>query len=732
MPSHPGQFRPNLNRRRGGRRAVPTVLQMETTECGAACLAMVLAYYGKWVSLEELRVRCGISRDGSKAINILRAAREYGLIAQGARYAPERLFDLPFPMILFWNFNHFIVLEGIRGDRIWINDPERGPRKVSRREFDESYTGVCLVFQPGEEFQPSGSKPSVLPGLLQRLGHARAPLAYALLASAALILPGLAVPTLVKVFVDDVLIPASETLMTPLLVGLAVAAVSSASLTWLQQMCLARMETKLATIATVSFFAHLVRLPTTFFAQRSSGDITNRVASNDKIARTVSGELATSAVNMLSMLVYGGVMLAYDALLALAAFAMVSLNMVALAWIARRRQEASRRLLKEQSTVAGLSVHGLTTIESLKSDASEARFFARWAGVHANALDARQRLGRLTGVLNAVPPLLSSLTTVLILGLGGLRIVDGTLTIGGLIAFQMLSRRLATPVEGLVLFSANLQVLNADIARIDDVLRHEPLRFDPVEPSPRKAALSKPPSEAVFSLNDITFGYNSREEPIIKDFSLDVAPGRRVALVGRSGSGKTTVAQLACRLLDPWSGSVRIGAQDIARIPSEELSQSIAYVDQNIVLFGGSARDNVTLWNPVITDQMVTQALRDAVILDEINARHGKYETDVGENGLFFSGGQRQLLEIARALAVNPDVLILDEATAALDPLTEMRIDDHLRRRGCACLIVAHRLSTIRDADEIVVMDSGRIVERGTHETLLAENGAYAALMAVG
>lgn len=732
MPADPDLLNPNLDRPRGGRRAVPTVLQMEYSECGAACLGMILAHYGKWVSLEELRVRCGISRDGSKAINILRAARSYGLVAQGARYEPRRLLDLPFPMILFWNFNHFVVLEGIKGERVWINDPARGPRRVSWQEFDESFTGVCLVFQPGDEFRSSGRRPSVMGGLLSRLGHARAPLAYVLLASTVLIVPGLAVPTLVKVFVDDVLIPGSETLMTPLLIGLGVAAVFSASLTWLQQACLARMETKLATVATTRFFAHLVRLPATFFAQRSAGDIANRVASNDKIARMISGEMATSVVNMLSMLAYGGVMLGYDAVLALGAFAMVSFNVAALVWISRRREEASRLLLKDESTLAGVSVHGLSMIETLKSDASEARFFARWAGIHANAVDTRQRLGVLTSVLNAVPPLLSALTTVVILGVGGLRILEGALTIGGLIAFQMLSRRLAGPIEGLVTFSANMQIIRADIARIDDVLDHEAGRFDPIASSDAMQRLSVPPSESIFSLNDVTFGYNSGEEPLLRNFSLKIPPGRRVALVGGSGSGKTTVARLACRLLEPWSGSVRIGDLDIADLPPEELCSTIAYVDQSIVLFGGSVRDNVTLWNPVIGDRTITQALRDAAILDEVMVREEKYNTDVGENGQAFSGGQRQLLELARALAVTPDILVLDEATAALDPITEVVIDDHLRQRGCACLIIAHRLSTIRDADEIVVLESGRIVERGAHDELMALGGAYAALMEAG
>ncbi len=725
------RFEPNLTGRRRRRRA-PTILQMEATECGAACLGMILAHYGKWVPLEELRIRCGVSRDGSKAVSMLRAAREYGLEAQGFRREhAERLFDLPFPMILYWRFSHFVVLEGMEKGQYCIVDPAHGPRKIAPQEFDEAFTGVCLAFAPGPRFERSGSPPRVLRDLAARIGQARVPLAFVGLATLALVAPGLAIPALQKVFVDDVLVPRSEHLVPPLLIGLGLAAVMQGALVWLQQTVLMRMEIKLALVQTSRFFWHVVTLPMTFFGQRFAGDIADRVASNDKVARIISGQLATNAVNVFTMLIYGAVMFTYDAVLTLIAIGMAALNVGALLLVSRAREDGNRRLVKERGKVAGTSVNGIFTIETIKANGTENEFFSRWAGVHANSLSAQQELGALTNLLNAVPPLLASLSTVAILGIGGLRILDGALTIGGLVAFQTLARTFAGPIEGLVQFGASLQTVKGDIARLDDVLRHEPDRravaavFDRAEEAPEAL-------RGFVELDEVTFGYNAKEPPLIDGFSLRVAPGQRVALVGGSGSGKSTVGRLVCGLLQPWSGEVRVDDREVGKLPPGHFTDAVAYVDQESLLFEASVRENVTLWNSAIGEHDVSSALRDAAILGEVMERPEKYETPVGENGRNFSGGQRQRLEIARALASNPSVLVLDEATAALDPSTELEIDDRLRERGCSCLIVAHRLSTIRDADEIVVLERGRVVQRGTHDDLVAVEGAYRNLIASG
>ena len=722
-------LRPNLRPWLGGRRAVPTILQMETTECAAACLAMILAFHGKWVPIEELRLRCGVSRDGANAANLLRTAREYGLIAKGFRCARERLYDIPFPMVLFWAFSHFVVLEGMRGGRFYINDPENGPRRVTAEEFEENYSGVCFGFRRGPEFRRGGSRPRILRGLSERLGHARGPLAFTALATLALLVPGLAVPTILKVFVDDVLIRRNDDWVGGLLIGLALAAMLQGALVWLQHVFLSRMETKLSIVAGTRFFWHVATLPMTFFGQRYAGDLAGRVASNNTVAQLLSGELAVNAVNVLTMAFYAAVMLAYDAPLTLVAAVTVLVNLLALRLAGRARDDASRRLLKEQGRIDGTSVNGIQMIETLKANGREGDFFARWSGIHANALDAAQRLGTVNTLSQAVPPLLSLLSAAVILGVGGLRVLDGVLTIGGLVAFQSLAQSFALPAEGLVRFGANLQKIRGDIARLDDVLNYEPDERTLRGIRAREPEAATPAPRGFVDLDGVTFGYNPKEPPLIRDFSLSIRPGQRVALVGSSGSGKSTIASLVCGLLTPWSGSVRIDGQDLGDMPPARLAEIVSHVDQEFTLFEASVRDNVALWDPTVAEHDVIRALRDAAIHDVIASRPRRYETVVEEGGRNFSGGQRQRLEIARALVRNPAILVLDEATAALDPLTELHIDDRLRRRGCTCLIVAHRLSTIRDADEIVVLDRGSIVQRGTHEALIAKEGLYRALM---
>ena len=429
------------------------------------------------------------------------------------------------------------------------------------------------------------------------------------------------------------------------------------------------------------------------------------------------------------MAFYAAVMLSYDAPLTLVALVMVAVNLLVLRLAARARENANRRLLKERGRVGGASINGIQIIETLKANGAEGDFFARWSGMHANALSAQQRLGLVATLANIVPVLLSLLTVISILGFGGLRILDSALTIGGLIAFQSLALSFAQPVQGLIRFGANLQMIKADIARLDDVLNYAPdaRTFRGVNEREPDAAVPVP--RGFVDLDKVTFGYNALEPPLIEDFTLSIRPGRRVALVGGSGSGKSTIAKLICGLLTPWSGSVRIDGQDFNDIPPSRFAELVSHVDQEITLFEGNVRDNVALWDPTIEERAIVQALRDAAIHDIIAARPLKYDAPVDEGGRNFSGGQRQRLEIARALARNPAILVLDEATAALDPVTEVAIDDNLRRRGCTCLIVAHRLSTIRDADEIVVLDRGRIVQRGTHDSLIAEDGLYRTLV---
>ncbi len=705
----------------------PTVLQMEAVECGAASLGIVLHHYGKYVALEELRLACGVSRDGSNALNIVKAARGYGLKAKGVRRSNlQGVLTLPLPLIVFWKFTHFLVVEGFSKDRVYVNDPATGPRTITLQEFDESFTGIALVVEVGPEFEKGGRPFNLIRALQQRLAGSRYGLLYVLLASLFLVIPGLLVPVFLRVFVDDILVSGRDWI-TPLLVGMGLAVVVRMWLTWLQQMYLLRLETKLSLSGSSRFFWHILHLPVEFFTQRYAGDIAFRVQVNDRVAQLLSGELATAAINMLLVVFYGLLMLQYDALLTLVSVVIVAFNILALRYISRRRVDANRNLLQERGKLVGTAMDGLETIETLKATGAESGFFARWAGFQAKVVNGEQRLGYLTQMLAVVPPFLQTVNITVILVIGGLRVQDGQLTIGMLVAFQSLMLSFTQPVSQLINLGNRLQEAEGDMNRLDDVLRYPVDDLVSGQRGDETDSLAR--LEGQLEIRNISFGYSRLAEPLIEDFSLTLKPGQRVALVGSSGSGKSTVARLVSGLYQPWEGEILFDGKPRDAIPRNVMTGSMAMVDQNIALFSGTIRDNLTLWNQTIPKGWIVQAAKDASIHDVITEHTGGYDFELQAGGRNFSGGERQRLEIARALVTNPTLLLLDEATSALDPITEQTIDDNLRRRGCTCLIIAHRLSTIRDCDEIIVLDKGKIVQRGTHHDMLREGGAYATLI---
>jgi NHLM bacteriocin system ABC transporter peptidase/ATP-binding protein len=715
----------------------PTVLQMEATECGAACLAIVLGYHGLWVPLEVLRSACGVSRDGSNARDMLIAARSYGMIAKGWSNSLHDLATLSPPFIVFWQFYHFVVVEGIdyRRGRVWLNDPASGPRRITLQEFDQGFTGVCLTFEPGDEFRPGGQPPRLSRSLRPRLKGSEATLVYICLVSTLLVIPGIAIPAFGKAFVDSVLIAGNQRWLIPVAIGLSLTAIFRGALAWMQQIQLARLESKLALTQMTGFFWHVMRLPMVFYTQRHPGDVNNRVMANDRLARLLSGELAVNAVGLVRIVFFSAVMMAYDAGLAVICVVLSFVNLAALLYAARVREDTSRRLARQQSLLASNAVGGIALIETLKAGGLERDYFRRFAGLLAGYISTEQTLSTTSSLLQVLPTALTGLTKAAVLGLGGLRVMHGAMTVGDVVAFQSLVSSFSEPLTGLVGFGDQLQTVKGDVARLDDVTLYplEPrlantaavtgTRFEDL------AASGRGKLAGAIEMRGVSFGYSLLAPPLLQDFDLVVRPGQHVALVGASGSGKSTAAGLITGLYQPWTGEVLFDGIPIAEIPYQQFAASVGAVNQEIFLFEGTVRDNLTLWDPTIDDTDLTRALRDAGMLDFVAARPGGIACTVLEGGRNLSGGQRQRLEIARALVAYPSVLVLDEATAALDTLTESYILERIRMRGATCLIIAHRLSTIRTCDEIIVLDRGRIVQRGTHESLIDTEGAYRRLL---
>ncbi|HEV2438713.1 MAG TPA: NHLP family bacteriocin export ABC transporter peptidase/permease/ATPase subunit [bacterium] len=715
--------------RRPARVKTPTVLQMEAVECGAACLAMVLAYYGRYVPLDELRAACGVSRDGSNAANMYKAAAGYGLVPHAYRKEPDELRELRPPLIVFWNFVHFVVVDGFGRGLVYLNDPAAGPRTVTDQEFDEAFTGIALAFDVGPGFAKSRRPEGLARTLAGWLAGSRADILYAVLAGLCLVVPGLLAPTFVRIFVDRVLLQRIYEWTPSLLTALALTAAATAALTWMQQRRLLRLGQRLMLASAGRFVSHVLRLPMEFFAMRYVGDIAARLQIPQQIGTFLSSQLALVGLNIVVIVFYGLLMVRYSVALTVIGAGLALLNFVALRLVSRVRIDTNMRLQQDQGKLLATAFGGLQTIETLKATGGEDDFFARWAGFLAKVVRSQQELGVYTQYLLAIPALLAALAAAAILGVGGALVMTGGLTIGALIAFQYLLTSFTEPITHLVTIGSGIQELDAGLRRLGDVMRN------PADPAlEQSVSLDGGASARLsgrFEMRGVSFGYSRLAPPLITDFDLSLAPGARVAIVGATGSGKSTVANLIAGLYRPWSGEILFDGRPASAYPRRSITASLAYVNQDIFLYEGSVRDNLTLWDPTLSDATLVGAAHSACIHDEIMARPGGYDSHLEENGANFSGGERQRLEIARALAGDPSILVLDEATSALDPATEKAIDDHLRRRGCTCVYVAHRLSTIRDCDEIIVLEQGQVVQRGTHDTLTAAaDGAYARLIA--
>jgi NHLM bacteriocin system ABC transporter peptidase/ATP-binding protein len=702
---------------------------MEAVECGAASLAMILAYFGRYVSLEELRIACGVSRDGSKASNVCKAARSYGLEVKAFRKEPSDLKSMPVPMIIHWNFNHFLVLEGFKNKKAYLKDPASGVLVVSEEEFDQSFTGIAITFKKGSAFVKGGDAPSLLRPLLKRTTGSKAAMMLVVFIGLALVIPGLVVPVFSRIFLDEILLAGNSGWLLPLLIGMGFTALLRGLLIWLREYYLLKLDTKIAITESGKFLWHILRMPVEFFSQRYAGDISSRISSNNTVANVIARQLTSALLDGITLVFFFVLMLQYNILLTMLAVLAAALQIAYLRYVSQNRKDKSKKLLQDSGKMTGVAVSGLQIIETLKVTGSESDFFSRWSGYQAKVMNATQEMSESSGYLSAFPALLSMLSNTAVLTIGGYAIMNGTMTVGLLVAFQSLMTSFLQPVKNFMNLGSTIQNLEGDINRLEDVYRYPEDQALQNEDLDYETSGFRQKLEGQIDVIHLTFGYSSLEEPLIKDFSLTLKPGSRVALVGGSGSGKSTIAKLISGILCPWSGEILFDGKPRSEIPRQVLSNSIAVVDQDISMLSGTIKDNLTLWDNTVSEFAVTRAAKDALIHDDITGRAGGYESDMDEGGRNFSGGQRQRIEIARALVDNPSVLILDEATSALDPNTEKLVDMNIRRRGCTCLIVAHRLSTIRDCDEIIVMHKGRIIERGTHAELMLEKGYYAELI---
>ncbi len=699
----------------------PTILQMEATECGAASLAMIFAYYGKFLPLEQMRIETGVSRDGCNAANIMRAAKRFGLNCHGYRKETEALRELPMPCIIHWDFNHFVVLEGFRGKYVYLNDPAIGRRKLTYGELDDSFTGVVLTFEKTENFTKEKKKGHTVEFIFTRVKGHTPVLLKLFYIGLLLVFPGIVLPVLSQVFVDDVLGQGYTDWLIRLLVFMGACLLLKETLTYYRSLLLTKLQSKMSLVGGYRFLSHMFKLPIAFFDQRYTGDLVSRMDNNDDINGFLAGDLAETALNILIALFYLVILFLYSP--ALTAIGLVGMTfMIVITLIANKSiANSTMKLQMAGGKLYGAICAGLSITDTIKASGLEMEYTNRLLGHQALNASQEQKLKRFQQVIGAIPDAIGRIMDVMILLVGAALVIHGNFTTGMLVAFNSLFDSFCEPINKLVGFFESMQVLKSNISRVDDIERYP----QDEELNSSSLPIQKAKLTGNIVLRDVSFGYSSLKPPIVEGFSFELKSGETIAFVGPSGCGKSTMSKIISGLYHAWSGEVLFDGQQISKIHPRVKQASIATVSQNIVLFSGTIRDNLCMWNPAVLEDDIVAAAKDACIHDFIVQQPGGYNYVLEENGSNLSGGQRQRLEIARALATNPTILIMDEATSALDPIVEKNIMDNIRRRGCTCVIVAHRLSAIRDCSQIVVMNKGHIIQRGTHESLMQEDGFY-------
>ncbi len=705
---------------------VPVVMQLEALECGAACLCMILAYYRKWIPLEQVREDCGVSRDGSNARNILKAARFYGLEAKGYRYEPDALKEHgSFPCIIHWNFNHFVVLNGFKGGKAWLNDPAKGSYSVSMEMFDEAFTGICLQFEPTEAFVPSGKPKSMKEFAAKRLKGTGTAIAFTVLTGVIAALMGFVQPGFSRVFLDHLLTGTDPEWITPFLILLGAFNLIDIIMSALQAVYSLRINGKMAAVGNATYMWKILRLPMKFYSQRMAGDIQGRQGANASIANTLIGTFAPLLLNSVMMVFYLVVMLRYSVFLTVIGLASLFINAAVSNYISQKRINVTRVSMRDSAKLSSATVAGIEMIETIKASGAENGYFKKWSGYQAGVNTQQVKFLKLNEYLGMIPQFVSMLANNAVLFLGVWLTMRGEFSIGMIMASQGFLASFMSPAQTMISAGQTLQEMRTEMERVEDVMEYpEDIVFNENEDTDDYGKLT-----GKIELNHVVFGYSPLAEPLIKDFNMCLEPGKSVAIVGGSGCGKSTMAKLIAGLYQPWSGEILFDGKKMNQIPKNVFRGSVAVVDQDIILFEDTIADNIKMWDDSIEDFEMILAARDAQIHEDIMQRPKGYRHKLTEGGKDFSGGQRQRIEIARALAQDPTVIILDEATSALDAKTEYGVVKAIRDRGIACIVIAHRLSTIRSCDEIIVMDKGEIIDRGTHRELMENSEMYRELV---
>lgn len=700
----------------------PTILQMEATECGATSLSIILAYYGLYISSEKAREMCGVSRDGSKAINIVKAARMLGMDAEGLvvqDIQALRLIEAPF--IVFWKFEHFLVVEGIKKNKVYVNDPATGPKVISIEEFDKSFTGVVLLIAPGEDFKPSGKEEQSLWGLLYNYFKSDFPeLSYIFLISIVLAIPQASLAFFIEFFIDNIVINEQTQWMTGFIGSMVFVITSIVILFWIQQYFIIRYKLLFSIKNVPLFFRKLLHLPMSFYTQRSSGDVANRMLVFDAISEKITKAISESVNSMLMIAIYSVIIIMINHVIGMVTLAITLINFSILILAKRKIADLASRFSYDQAKMFGIEYSGVQMIEELKFMSGENKFFSRWLGFKSKIIQTQQRIDFYTALISLLPSTLYFLNLVLLVIFSLHFVVQGTISIGGVIAIYTLILLISAPVINIMDHFLKINELKTDLVRIHDVALASK-RTRVVNKKMKKKDLH---TDHLIEIKKLTFGYSVLEAPILSDINLKIKKGHSIAITGISGGGKSSLLNLACGLYEPWLGEIYFNGKNIKNIPSKELYSKIAYVDQNIFLFEGTIRDNITMWDNSINDARINKVLKAVCIYDTIIAKGG-LDYNINEGGTNISVGQAQRIELARALLKSPELILLDEVTSALDTVTEARIYENLRKMDCTFLIVAHRLSAIKHCDQIVLIENGSITESGSYEELMQQNGRF-------